>query len=575
MRNRFVQFCFAAALLAAAFCQIGLSQEQIDPAQKNNFDEIQKRVKEFAVKVITEDAKDIPILKAVTEGDLDEIKTLILEKADVNTTSGNGFTALYYAAYFNHKDIVESLLAAGADIDTECGQYKTTSLFIAAGSGYIDIVKLLLDAGADKEIKGGVLGGTPLFMAAKDGHTSIVQLLLEAGADKDAKSQLGEATPLFIAAENGHAEVVKLLLSAGADKEAKLSEGGTTPLFIAANNGNTSIVQLLLDAGADENAKNDQGVSPLFTAVKSGHTDIVKILLDKGADTKVKGTVIEITPLHAAMVLSDQTEIVELLLKAGADIEARSNTGETPLCLAANFGHTATVKILLDAGADINVKNNKGVAPLHLASMNDRADVVKLLLDAGADINAKNKDGFAPLHIAAANGRANIVKLLLDAGADKSIRSTQFDLTPLELAKSFKHYEIVDLLSMPSKTLVEQNGFTLYLQAMEKENNEEFSSFAIKFAIDNKTAYDINVVIEDCSLNDCMIDGDMDINVRKGKNASDLLTFNEEDLQYLNIPNQRIENIEFIVIVRDKKSLQDIFSETVTLDSDTIKAYMN
>jgi hypothetical protein len=103
-------------------------------------------------------------------------------------------------------------------LDEVTGGYMGyTALTCACEKGYSEMVECLLAAGADKE-KADKGGWTPLIYAVSGGHVEVVRLLLSAGADTDKADRYGY-TPLIEAVEGGHVEVVRLLLSAGADKE--------------------------------------------------------------------------------------------------------------------------------------------------------------------------------------------------------------------------------------------------------------------------------------------------------------------------------------------------------------------
>jgi hypothetical protein len=55
-------------------------------------------------------------------------------------------------------------------------------------------------------------------------------------------------------------------------------------------------------------------------------------------------------------------------------VDAPSSSGETPLLLAATFGHTATAAYLLKRGADPRSAENDGDTPLHWAAYNGTND---------------------------------------------------------------------------------------------------------------------------------------------------------------------------------------------------------
>ncbi len=57
-----------------------------------------------------------------------------------------------------------------------------------------------------------------------------------------------------------------------------------------------------------------------------------------------------------------------MLLKNGALLNAQNNYGETPLWLAARYGHTAVLAILIEEfNADICIRDYKNVSPLEIS----------------------------------------------------------------------------------------------------------------------------------------------------------------------------------------------------------------
>jgi len=74
--------------------------------------------------------------------------------------------------------------------------FGLTPLHTAAGRGHKEIVELLITAGADVNAKGDY-GWTPLHKAAAafEDHKEVVELLIAKGADVNAKDMHGE-TPL-------------------------------------------------------------------------------------------------------------------------------------------------------------------------------------------------------------------------------------------------------------------------------------------------------------------------------------------------------------------------------------------
>jgi ankyrin repeat protein len=60
---------------------------------------------------------DVPLFVAAGEGNLDVVRYLLDEGADVNAGDNSGATALTEAAYYGHLDVAKELLLHGADIN--------------------------------------------------------------------------------------------------------------------------------------------------------------------------------------------------------------------------------------------------------------------------------------------------------------------------------------------------------------------------------------------------------------------------------------------------------------------------
>jgi len=88
------------------------------------------------------------LIMAVKNGDVEKVQRLIEQSANVNAKRENGWTALRWAAFFGHKEIVKLLIQAGADVNAKEYEYGRTALYYAREEGHEEIVQLLLEAGA-------------------------------------------------------------------------------------------------------------------------------------------------------------------------------------------------------------------------------------------------------------------------------------------------------------------------------------------------------------------------------------------------------------------------------------------
>ncbi len=106
--------------------------------------------------------------------------------------------------------LVDKLLNDGADIEARDGESRGTALIWAAFHGHREVVKLLIKRGAD--VNAASAGGlTPLLLACVQGHISAVKLLLEGGANLDVKSADG-LSPLEVALKKQNRELVDTLV---------------------------------------------------------------------------------------------------------------------------------------------------------------------------------------------------------------------------------------------------------------------------------------------------------------------------------------------------------------------------
>ena len=76
-------------------------------------------------------------------GDLNQVKSMIVNGADVNMTDHRGETPLYRASWNGHLEIVKVLIASGALLD-KADNNGETPLWTAIHNGELEIVKVLI-----------------------------------------------------------------------------------------------------------------------------------------------------------------------------------------------------------------------------------------------------------------------------------------------------------------------------------------------------------------------------------------------------------------------------------------------
>jgi len=138
------------------------------------------------------------LFQACKEGDLEKVKLLVENKADI-TAEHN--TALIEASYHGQLEIVKFLLENKADIAAE----NNEALQEASLKGHSEIVKFLIENKADVAAKNNAV----IRLASYRGHLETVKFLVENKADITAENN----GAIRLARENERTEVVKYLES--------------------------------------------------------------------------------------------------------------------------------------------------------------------------------------------------------------------------------------------------------------------------------------------------------------------------------------------------------------------------
>ena len=149
----------------------------------------------------------------------------------------------------------------------------------------------------------------------------------------------------------------------------------------ASRRGDQSEVNRLNYAGAAINASGGSGgTTPLMDAVNYENASTALVLLQYDASATATDYSLQ-TALHYAARWGMHT-LVGRLVNRGAVVDARDNFEETPLMMAADFGHSRTVQVLLQAGADPSLVNRDGLSAEGLASKEHYEEVISILREA-------------------------------------------------------------------------------------------------------------------------------------------------------------------------------------------------
>lgn len=311
---------------------------------------------------------------------LEVVQTTLESGVNIHANDGRGWQAIHYAAMFGNTNMVEALLAAGANPNGQDGEYDVVS---------------------------------PLLIATYPSHNKLANSLISSNPNAYANLEMHPFRHIHRPASPSEPDL--------SEEENDLVQG-------------TGIVEALILAGADLNAAGAQDRTALHKSIRYGNIEIARLLIDAGADVDVfddHGW----TPLHVTINRGNGNELATLLLDAGADINARNNNQDTALHTALNYEHEEITRLLINRGADLSAENRFGDTPLFglVRSFDGRTpdsslvakrnaevlELAKLMIEAGAPVNAVTKRNVSPLTMVRnkGGGKSELEALLLQHGA--------------------------------------------------------------------------------------------------------------------------------------------------------------
>ena len=384
------------------------------------------------------------LLHAIRQKHKNCVDQLIAAGADVNTTDHNGHTALMLAGDVGATGCLDSLIKSGARTDIKSSHGNFTVLHFTAKGGHKECLELLLENGFEIDRK-------VVTIIAQSGHSNCLNVLIKGGLDVN-----GSFEPLQTAAEAGQVDIMELLIRQGGD--VNLLRFGRTALHLAALRGHDSSLRLLIQSGADVNLGRDE--TPLILAARCGKAACVRTLINAGADVHRRDTGnhtalsrAELGKHHeyinllveAGVNFDDKDEVTSLLLFARggigvgvgtveADVNAQDVNGRTALHSAVQMDlQQVVLDSLIKLGAKANIIDEYGYTPLLTAVQKEQINCVSTLISAGADVNYRS-----PLLEASKRGSSEIVKFLIDSGANVNVTDSHGNSPIIHIAKEGK-----------------------------------------------------------------------------------------------------------------------------------------
>jgi ankyrin repeat protein len=188
------------------------------------------------------------------------------EAIQTNTSNAEGQTQLHIATNQGDIDTVKALIANGANINAVTNFWHTPLHYAVNRSGF-EIVKILLENGAKVNALSN-FDYAPLHYAANHGRIKIAELLIEKGAAINIQNMFGH-TPLHCTANHPKTQI-------NCDT---CSNGRYT--FCRGIYGRIEIARLLIEKGAKIYLEDEDGFTALEMARKFGYDEIVSLIEER------------------------------------------------------------------------------------------------------------------------------------------------------------------------------------------------------------------------------------------------------------------------------------------------------
>ena len=173
---------------------------------------------------------------------------------DINAQDSNGSTPLLTSVTMNRADILEQLIALGADVNAKSSGGYNALAFAAMMTAIHDDKDPILPKKLDPEIirllvQNGSDCHEAMMIAIKTGSDDFARIALESGADPDITDDKGRSLVMLSVMTGGG--ILRTLLEHGA-KPDKPDSSGRTPLMIAAidEEAEPEVMDTLLEFGA-------------------------------------------------------------------------------------------------------------------------------------------------------------------------------------------------------------------------------------------------------------------------------------------------------------------------------------
>ncbi|XP_052802681.1 rabankyrin-5-like isoform X2 [Mya arenaria] len=386
---------------------------------------------------ITDDKGNCPLWQALDSGQEDIAHTLVKHGCDVDLwLPGPGDcrqSLLHRAIDENNESVACFLIRSNCDKNSprrpgpngeggEEARDGSTPLHQACAWGMELVVQALMEAGAEVNTQ-DIDAKTPVHIAIENQHAVIISLLLShPGLDLTVRDKNG-LTPFAAAMTTRNNKAAQSILNREPRAAEQVDNRGRNFLHIAILNKDIESVLFLISVHANVTSRvqDSKHLAPLHMAVDVGSEIIVRNLLLAGAEVNAL-TNQKQTSLHIASS-KDHSVICTILLENGVDFDALDENHDNALHLAVKSGNLNSVRVLLtESSINAEAVNAKGQNPLHVLAAygkDNAAAIFELFRESMPEypIAKVDADCSTALLLAYMNGNGNLCRALVRAGS--------------------------------------------------------------------------------------------------------------------------------------------------------------
>lgn len=250
---------------------------------------------------------------------------------------------------------------------------------------------------------------------------NIVSLLIEKGLDVNALSNDDDS--VYEMTKKSSVAVLELLIKAN----VKIDKNNDVNMArLALSSMNPKMAAYFLEQGYDFPEYLLKHQKYLLRVLQKQNVETLEFLLSKGLDIETRLSVYGemVTLLHASIIID--SEIMPLaILKAGGDPNARDLSGHPIFTTVFEKNNQVITNAFYNNGANVNDTTGEGVfdkSPFLLALTSGNIETANLLINKGVDVKQvfpKDKD--SALHLAARLGDVALLKNLIDHDVDVNL----------------------------------------------------------------------------------------------------------------------------------------------------------